>query len=325
MIPAPLPTDPATAFLLVCPMPGWRKGGQTIASGIRLGRLTPPEQEAVASSNALLRHHNIDASAKDGYWLCYEFENPYPPDNVRYRRRQEAAFKLILHVMYSIQILLPIGAPNLFLLLRETDTGLTVDSTRHRPAFIGAVWARYCDVPESFGEDIPLILSRLRQVFQKPILRLQIPVWLLEQGLIASDRHIRILLWAIGLDGITSGGGVASFSERLCSLLGADAGIFPGDGNGRRPSYKVADVLQDLYLLRTEMAHGLPFHEKFRKKRAFFADEDRPVFGEFAGCRYDQILEECAAFLLCKALKEILLRKATFDVQAGSWLEQIEE
>jgi hypothetical protein len=58
------------------------------------------------------------------------------------------------------------------------------------------------------------------------------------------------------------------------------------------------------------MAHGLPFHEKFRKTRGFLADEGQPISEDFANYRYDQVLEECAAFLLCRALKEILMRSS---------------
>ena len=67
-------------------------------------------------------HHELGDTPKEGYWLCYEFENGHPPDNVRYRRRQDAAFKLMLHAMYAIQILAPVGAPNLLLLYVRRTT-----------------------------------------------------------------------------------------------------------------------------------------------------------------------------------------------------------
>jgi hypothetical protein len=221
----------------------------------------------------------------------------------------------MLHVIYSIQILAPIGATNLFLLYGQSKDGLTLDSTQRRQVFIAPVWARLCDVPTAFRDEIPVVLDRVREVFQKPTLRLQIPVWLLEQGLSAPDRHIRILLWATGLDGITRSGGIVTFSGRLCQLLGPDTLIFPPSAANRRPKYTVVDVVEDLYQLRTEMAHGLPFHERFRKKRGFLAGDDQPVSDEFANYRYDQVLEECAAFLLCKALREIFLRSRGFDAQ----------
>jgi len=167
-----------------------------------------------------------------------------------------------------------------------------------------------------------MMLERIHDAFQKPTLRLQIPVWLLEQGLIAPDRHIRILLWATGLDGLTRSGGTVAFGERLCSLLGADTEIFPPCGAERKPGYQVGGVVVDLYELRNEMAHGLPFHEKFRKTRGFLSNDGQPVSDEFAAYRYDQVLEECAAFLLCKALREVFLRNRVFDIHSMCWSEQ---
>jgi hypothetical protein len=292
------------AFLLMTPLP-WRGARQAITEEICIRRLDPDERAALESSDSLLSHYDIDATARDGPWLCYPFENPYPSDNVRYRQRQAAAFKLMQHAMYSIQILMPIGAANLSLLYLRTDGGLKLDSSQHRHVFTGTAWARWCDVPETFSADAPVVLGRVREVFQKPTLRLQIPVWLFEQGLIAEDRHIRILLWTTGLDAVTRSGGIAAFADKLCGLLGPGTEVFPPSAEHGTPPFKVGDVVEDLFRLRTEMAHGLPFHEKFRKQRAFLADGACP---EFANCRYDQVLEECAGFLLCRALREVLLR-----------------
>ena len=216
----------------------------------------------------------------------------------------------MLHAMYSVQILAPIGAANLFLLYRKTDNGLILDSTQRRQPFIETVWGRIHDIPSSFRDDVSVMMERVHEAFQKPTLRLQIPVWLLEQGMAAPDRHIRILLWTTGLDGITRSGGMAGFTEHLCDLLGADTEVFPPRAANRRPKYRVIDVAQDLYQLRNEMAHGLPFHEKFRKTRGFLADGDEPISEDFANYRYDQVLEECAVFLLCRALREAFLRNS---------------
>jgi hypothetical protein len=296
--------NPAAAFILMTPLP-WRGVRQAITEGINIRRLDPPERAALESSDALLSHHDLDAAARDGWWLCYEFENSYSPDNVRYGQRQAAAFKLLLHAMYTVQILMPIGAANLLLLYRRTEGGLRLDSSQRRHVFTGTAWGRRCDVPVSFGADAPVVLDRVHEVFQKPTLRLQIPVWLLEQGLIAEDRHIRILLWTTGLDAVTRSGGIAAFADKLCGLLGPGTEVFPPGAEHGTPPFKVSDVVEDLFRLRTEMAHGLPFHEKFRKKRAFLSNGACP---EFANCRYDQVLEECAGFLLCRALREVLLR-----------------
>jgi hypothetical protein len=287
-------------FVLLSPLPDWRGGNQEIAEGIRIRSLTTPERSALdGAADSLLRHHDVAEAAWDAWWVAYEFDNPHPPDNVRHRRRQDAAFKLMTHAQYAMQILAPVGAPNVCLLYRKTADGLALETTQQRPAYLPSIWARMAHAPVDFAAHIPALLSQVREVFQRPILRLQIPIWLLEQGLGAPDRHIRILLWATGLDGLTRSGGVVHFGERVCDLIGADSYVFPPADGHCRPELRVKDVAQDLYQLRTEMAHGLPFHVKFRQTRGLSA--------EFPDWRYDHVLEECAVFLLCDALRQTLL------------------
>ena len=308
-------TGLAPAFVLLSPLPNWKGAGQPVAEGICIRRLLPTERAALETADSPLRRDAGEAQ-RDGHWLTYEFENAYPADNVRYRRRQDAAFKLMLHAMYAVQILAPIGAARVFLLYRKTAEGLDLCATQQRQPLIGSLWGRLCDTPASFEADIPTLLERIHEAFRKPTLRLQIPVWLLEQGMAAPDRHIRILLWATGLDAITRSGGTAAFAESLCHLLGAETHVFPPSAVRPRPKYKVRDVAEDLYQLRNEMAHGLPFHEKFRKKRGFLAEDGQPISEDLANCRYDQALEECAVFLLCRALREVLLQNTVEDAPA---------
>jgi hypothetical protein len=294
--------------LLMTPLPHWRGGTVALAQGLCLRRLTPVERAAVEGSDALLLHHEIDAAARNAYWICHEFEGAPASEAVAYHRRRESAFKRILHAIYAVQIVVPVGAPNLYLLYRTTvNGGLAIDTTRHRPPLHGTIWARLCDTPPSTVAEIAPLLTRIDEVFHKPTLRLQIPVWLLEQGLTAPDRHIRLLLWATGLDGITRSGGMAIFAERLCGLLGADTSVFPAISTTPAPRYTVSDVAGDLYLLRNQMAHGLPFDPKFRKKPGLESESGDSVCPEFAHWRYDQVLEECSAFLLCRALRAILV------------------
>jgi hypothetical protein len=310
-------------FLLLSALPHWRGATQTIAPDICIRRLSALERAVLETSDQQLLHHDLDAAARDGWWICHEFENVPPSESVAHQRRREAAFKRTLYATYAIQILQPIGAPNLSLLYRHASNSLILESTRHRPAYTGTIWAHLCDVSVPFGDHISTVLDRVQDVFQKPTLRLQIPIWLFEQGLIAADRHIRLLLWATGLDGITQSGGISAFGKRLCSLLGPDTHVFPSCAVYPLPKYKVAEVVGDLYRLRTEMAHGLPFHEKFRKKGGFLGPDDRPIADNFAGWRYDQVLEECAAFLLCRTLREILLHNRVLDVRTNSWSDSM--
>jgi hypothetical protein len=227
--------------------------------------------------------------------------------------------------MYAVQILCPCGAPSLYLLYKRTADNWSLEATDRRQPILPTEWGRRAMVPAAFASEAPTLVQRVLDAFYKPVLPLQIPIWLLEQGLAAPDQHIRILLCATGLDSLTKASGQSIFKERLCDLLGGDTLIFPADAEGRQPRYRAGEVLGHLYQLRNEMAHGLPFQAIFHKRQGFLELGGDPVAPEYAKYRYDKVLEECAIFLLCRTLREVLLSRLVFDVHMMQWRTTMSE
>jgi hypothetical protein len=256
----------------------------------------------------------------DGHWICHQFDNPYEEELARHKKRRETAFKLMLYATYTVQVLLPCGSTGLFQLFRRDGEAWAECSVERRQQMLPTEWAVRCAVPDWFEQEAPAMLERVLEAFYKPNLRLQIPLWMMEQGLAAPDPHIRILLCATGLDSLTKASGQTVFKERLCSLLGGDTLIFPPDCEGRQPRYRVEEVAGHLYQLRNEMAHGLPFGAIFHKKTGFLNSSGEPVAAEVARYRYDKVLEECAVFLMCRTLRRVLRERLVFDVYQGEWV-----
>jgi hypothetical protein len=298
------------SFLLLSALPNWRGGDSHLAADLAIRKLNEAERAAVGSGEG------------DGYWLCHEYENPYADELARHKKRHETAFKLMLYATYAVQVLIPCGGTGLFLLYRRSGEGLSLRTNERRLPLLPTEWGVRCCVPATVAAEAPAMLERVLEAFYKPVLRLQIPIWLLEQGLGAPDQHIRILLCATGLDSLTKSSGQAIFKERLCDLLGAGTLIFPPDAAGRQPCYRVEDVAGHLYQLRNELAHGLPFQPIFHKRQGFLDEAGRPVADECAKYRYDKVLEECAVFLLCRTLREVLLSRLVFDVHRKEWCAQ---
>jgi hypothetical protein len=67
------------------------------------------------------------------------------------------------------------------------------------------------------------------------------------------------------------------------------------------------------------MAHGLPFQAIYHKKQGFLDVDGEALAPECAKYRYDKVLEECAVFLLCRALREVLLSRLIFDIHMLEW------
>jgi len=296
------------SYLLLSPLANWRGGDLVLSPGLSIRKLNESERDRVEDGEPA------------GFWLSHEFENPHPAETGRHKKRRESAFRHVNHAVYAIQILSPCGWNGLVHLFRcDSRESWTSEATEHRHPFLPTAWGARCLAPANAAREAPALLERVQEAFLKPVLRLQIPIWLLEQGLAAPDPHIRILLCATGLDSLTRASGQAAFSERLCDLLGGDSLIFPPDEAGRQPRYRVADIAGHLYQLRNEMAHGLPFQAIFHKKTGFLGADGEPLAAEFAKYRYDKVLEECAVFLLCRVLREVLLKRLIFDLHMMEW------
>src|SRR5580704_14776562 len=108
------------SFVLLSPFPNWKGADISLAPCLGIRRLTQSEPGMV------------DAGEQDGYWLCHEFDNPHPPGSARHKKRREAAFRLMLHAVYASQVLVPCGAPGVFLLYRRNAEGWTWETTERR-------------------------------------------------------------------------------------------------------------------------------------------------------------------------------------------------
>jgi hypothetical protein len=116
--------------------------------------------------------------------------------------------------------------------------------------------------------------------------------------------------------------GAVQFRDRLSNLLGGDSFVLPPDRLYRlQPKYRVDDVLADLYELRSEIAHGRAISPKFREITGIVAEQNGFSYpGRIATYRYRNVLVECALFLLCEALRKILvLNLADTVAKEGSW------
>ena len=298
----------AQSFLLLTALPGWKGDDVKLADDVGIRKLDAAERAAAGGAEA------------EGYWICHHFENPYSPELARHKKRRETAFKVMLYATYAVQTLVPCGCTGIHLLLRREGESWIACGQERRLQMLPTDWAVRCAVPECVADEAPAVFERVLEAFYKPILPLQIPLWMMEQGLAAPDQHIRILLCSTGLSSLTKASGQAVFRERLCSLLGGDCLIFPPDCEGRQPRYRVDEVAGHIYQLRNELAHGLPFGAIFHKKTGFLSCSGDSLAPEFARHRYDKVLEECAVFLMCRVLRTVLQSRLIFDVGRDEWL-----
>jgi hypothetical protein len=317
-----LTATPKYPFVILTPLKNWTGEECTIKPGLRIRRLNDADMPDFDSWAHFLSGREIDELKRQSFWLCHDYEDSLTEDG----STGEAACEAVDRTLSAIQVLAPIGGENILLVSKISKAGWVLESGLHRQRLSETVWGRLSGLPVSFTSDLPIVLERIQDVFRRQIVRLQNPVLLLEHGLQATNLHIRILLWTTGLDALIMANKRSEFCERIFNLLGENTRIFPQDDIlNRQPKYTVGDVADDLYELRSEIAHGREISRRFREKTGFLTENGHSVEGIFQDYQYRQVLHECAVFLLCQALRKIfLLNLADVVASERKWRERLQ-
>ena len=92
--------------------------------------------------------------------------------------------------------------------------------------------------------------------------------------------------------------------------------------DGVRPKYKVGEVANDLYALRSEIAHGAYEDKRFSEVIGFWPEDGTAINDSFTRA---QVLEECSLFLLQTALMSALSTELAKAVEnAASWRKYLD-
>lgn len=160
---------------------------------------------------------------------------------------------------------------------------------------------------------VEAVVNGVNNILEEKDPRTSNPIRLFEQGLISANPYIRIFLWVSAIDGILMAVKEQHFIERLSALLGADSRVFPKDDGVYidRP-LSVKDVARDLFIIRSEIAHGKGIGKRFWQAR-----EDLkilcPISAYGESPRYVTLLEEAALSLLSQILRKIILENLSGD------------
>ena len=308
-------------FIFLAPLKGWQGPEGLITGTLSVRRGDDGVFPDLDSWAYFLSQHDLNELKSVRNWLWYEFQSPWPRDT----QAEALARTRFEFAQYALQLLAPTGSRGLMLMARRTNDKFVLESGHHRLPLNETVWGRLVSHPGSTATELPVVMERIEEAFQRRIIRVQNPVYLLEHGFQATNLHIRVLLWTTGLDGLLMANNRSEFVDRLHNLLGADTLIFPPDNiMNRQPKYRVSDVSGDLYDLRSEIAHGREIGKRFREKTGFKALDGFDISGVFPDYQYRQVLGECAVFLLASALRKVLLMNLLDDIASEKkWRQRL--
>jgi len=83
--------------------------------------------------------------------------------------------------------------------------------------------------------------------------------------------------------------------------------MLPKVDPGGQPKYRVGDMAEDVYELRSNVAHGSLINKKFLSPTTLKNIQDRDIVAYSPPTQYLHIVRECALFLLARVLHKIFL------------------
>lgn len=234
------------------------------------------------------------------YWLTKRFEC----DEAQWDAMLMASMTDMEFVAVAFQVLMPSGEKGIRIGCMLTSEGMEPRAVSEPRRLTGTNWVLRIGSRTDELNILPVVAERVEAAFTGEMMpRIKNAIYCFGQGMHAAEPQIRTLLWCMGLDAILMAGNRREFCSRLKVLLRQDAFVFPASRDGMQPSYRVGEVVDDLYSLRSEIAHGSRLSPRFMDYVGFFGTSGENLRPEYT---HLELLEECALFLLQRCLKTVL-------------------
>lgn len=299
-----------------------------------LNSVAEPPQLSFANGVKIVSHDGFDPPALDGWeevfsledlkqlrnWhlaIAYDWNANIPSDGRSPENRLQ-------DTRLALQVVAPVGSFISVCIREQDDSENPRLMTTRLEQFTGTTWSRrwgFNDLPALAVENI---VNGVIQLLSSKNPRTSNPIRLFEQGLISHNPYIRIFLWVTAIDSILMAVKKEKFVQRLCSFFGPAASVFtPSNDSLNWSRFLIEDLAEDLFVLRSEVAHGRVIGQVFWKERA----DLRPFWPwlpQLDGPRYLHLLEEAALSLVSRIFQRIILEKLAVDfADARAWRDYL--
>jgi hypothetical protein len=233
------------------------------------------------------------------WWVTLECR----ADSTALSKRQQRAVEIVRYTRLAIQLVAPVGCDESTIVV----SGPTSVSTVHPPSMTSTPWGRVNGYENVSLAEIRSVVRGVNSILRFRVPRLINALNFLELGFGAEDQYISTFLWVSGLDAILMAGTPKNFRQRLVNVLGEKTFVLPMVDPGGQPNYRVGDVAEDVYELRSKIAHGSLIPKKFLEQVRLKNVKDDVIESYSPPTQYLHIVRECALFLLIGVLKKIFL------------------
>lgn len=242
-------------------------------------------------------------------------------DNGPLSPRQQRAVEIVRRTRLAIQVVAPVGCNESTIVI----SGPTGVSTVHPPPMPSTPWGRIASYENVSLGEIRQVVREVNSVFRLRILRIINSLNFLEMGFGAQNPYISTFLWVSGLDAILMAANPKNFKQRLVNVLGDEAFVLPRVDPGGQPKYRVGEMAEEVYELRSAIAHGSLIPKKFLKNVGLENVGGKGIECYGPGTQYLHIVRECALFLLVGVLKKIFVEGcAKVASDTGPWRAKLD-
>jgi len=260
-----------------------------------------------------MSEHEKASLQQTRYWLC----TPTAVDE------NEAYFRSWLALVCT-QVICPVGGKNVHLRLVVTQDGLDNIGVIQHDELNSTLMGRVTDLHDvGFSHEFDPVFSAAQDAYRRGVVRIQNPLTLVHHGLHIREPHLSLMYWVMGLDMLMMAANVKRFVARLTHFLGENTLVFHRSSTlGQQPKYTVADVAEEVYELRSVIAHGQEIPPRYLAAFDFLSTDDAVI--NVSPMTYGQHLSQCALFLLCKCLHKTLIENLVTDAAAPrAWRQHI--
>lgn len=245
------------------------------------------------------------------YWIRYDFTAPAVDSE-----QTALAFGTVDSALNACQVVAPTGGEALTLLADLSSKDPILRTVVHNPKLHSTRAARMAFAFAWPVEDLPAVLEGVVTASRGGAVRLRNALNLFRLGLQIPEVHIQVLLWVTALDALTMAVKPKTFHHRICNFLGPEKYVYPDLHPFPRPTYRVQDVVQDLFHLRSTIAHGQEIPDKYWKNEVQIYDGNQQP---------RQVLCDSAIFLLSDFLRRLFRDGLSLEVgQTKKWKERLD-
>ena len=235
--------------------------------------------------------------------------------------RQMRAAEIVRLTRIAVQIVRPVGCPDSTILISREKAA----SAFPMAPLTSTPWGRIVGFNNCSLVEIQKVVRGVHQAFRAKITRLINPINLLQLALESSNQYLRPFLFVCVLDSLLMAGDSNPFKRRLSNFLGEGSFALPASDFLGQPKYSIGEIAEDLYALRSVVAHGQVIPPKFLAATNLFNIHGAAIAAYPPNPRYIQVLQECALFTLTSVLRRIFLENRIQQVNdTAGWRARLD-